>query len=184
MFESSGFYAAWPKASRLNVWIPFIVIEFSVLHAACSNASRLNGLINSIFFDTHQTASFVNKIDLMGLMEDAISTLEDVSLTIDGIHLSPLITDALFQLSTQTIRTVTHLGSSLRIIRAPVHLSPSIPKEVNDHDPSTLSQPPRPSVQFVGRDPILGLAVGLYLLVALLLGDPFLVLKLSTRLLN
>ena len=42
--ECSGFYAAWPKASRLNMWIPFIVIEFSVLHAACSNASRLNAV--------------------------------------------------------------------------------------------------------------------------------------------
>ena len=42
--ECSGFYAAWPKASRLKVWIPFLVIEVSVLHAACSNASRLNAV--------------------------------------------------------------------------------------------------------------------------------------------
>ena len=42
--ECIGFYAAWPKVSRLNVWIQFIVIEFSVLHAACSNASRLNAV--------------------------------------------------------------------------------------------------------------------------------------------
>ena len=42
--ECSGFYAASHKASRLNVWIPFIVIEFIVLHEACSNASRLNAV--------------------------------------------------------------------------------------------------------------------------------------------
>ncbi|OPH40971.1 hypothetical protein BS307_09555, partial [Francisella tularensis subsp. holarctica] len=62
MFECSGFYAAWPKASRLNAvdsmqrgpmdlermqWIPcsvvqWILIERSGFHASLCNGSQLN----------------------------------------------------------------------------------------------------------------------------------------------